>query len=188
MLKIQLCLVLLLAVSSTLAQNAPAPSKSLVGQKLKPWKIERRLWTNTPSSVWLGGTKGHVTVIEFFRISCSHCQDAAPSRRALFEKFSSRGVKMIGFQSPGGTFPDSGNPENNWSQVKATVKEWKLPYPVAFDRDRQLFNSYRLAFYPTVVVLDESGVVRFEQTGFTAEKDASLKRAIEALLQESQDR
>lgn len=180
--KIQLLLLVLFAASPSIAQSASPSPPSLVGQEFKPWKIERRLWTNTASSVWLGGLKGHVVVLDFFRTGCVHCKRAAPSRRALFQRFRSRGVKIIGFHSPGGNFPEADNPENNWTQVKATINQWKLPYPVAFDRDRQLFNSYGFEFFPTVLVLDEKGVVRFEQTGFTAEKDASLNRAIESLL------
>jgi len=163
------------------AQTTPSPSP--VGQQAKRWSVPRHLWMNTTKPIWLGGLQGHIVVLDFFRIRCAHCQLSAPSRRALFEKFSPQGVKMIGFESPGEPL-DATNPETDWAQVQATVKQWQLPYPIAFDDKRQLFRSYGFDYFPSIVVLDSKGVVRFYQTGYTAKKQQELEQAVSALVEE----
>ena len=145
------------------------------------WIIPKKQWTNTPAPIWLGGLRGNVTVIEFFRINCSHCQDAAPSRRALHNKYGKRGLKMVGFQSPG-DFSNPGNAENDWRKVKLKIKDWGLTYPIAFDKDRAFFDKNELKFYPTVVVLDKKGIVRFQQTGYTPAKVKALDAFVGQML------
>lgn len=155
--------------------------QNLLGKKLAGWIVPQKYWMNTPQPVWLGGLQGQITVIEFFRINCSHCQDAAPSREAFYRKYRARGLKMIGFHSPG-IIADSTNPENIWSDVKTTVKQWNLTYPIAFDKDRAFFNKNDFRFYPTVLVLDRKGVVRFQQTGYSPEKAKNLEQFVGEIL------
>ena len=155
--------------------------KSLQDKSFGGWVIPQRGWTNTPQPVWLGGLKGHVTVIEFFRINCSHCQDAAPARRALYRKYRKQGLKMIGFQSPGDV-GNAANAENDWRQVKLQIKKWNLTYPIAFDKNRAFFDKNDLMFYPTVLVLDKQGIVRFQQTGYSDEKARELERVVAKML------
>jgi len=181
--KTRLLLGILLASLAIPACAQTTPSPSPVGQEAKRWVVPRHLWMNTPKPIWLGGLQGHIVVVDFFRILCIHCEDSAPSRRALFEKFSPQGVKMVGFQSAG-LYLDPKNPENDWAQVQATVKRWGLPYPIAFDEKSQLFRSYNFGFYPTVLVLDSKGVVRFYQSGYTAKKQQELEQAVSTLVEE----
>jgi thiol-disulfide isomerase/thioredoxin len=170
------------------AQSAPPPGPEsialysdpsrYIGKPAPHWIIPGRYWTNTRHAVWLGGLEGNVTVIEFFRIGCSHCQDAAPSREALFRKYRGRGLKMVGFQSPGKVDSD----ELNWTVVKRTVHKWGLTYPIAFDANDKLFKSYGLGVYPTVVVLDRKGIVRFYRVGYSAVWAQELDAAVAGLL------
>ena len=114
-----------------------SPLAPLVGKAAPRWVISKKNWTNSPNAIWLGGLTGHVTVIEFLRINCSHCQDAVPARRMLYLKYHKLGMEMVGFQSPG-DINDPNNSENDWKQVKRTIAAWQLPYPIAFDSKRAL--------------------------------------------------
>ena len=90
---------------------------------------------------------------------------------------------MVGFQSPG-DIDDPQNTENDWSRVKRTLRDWQLPYPIAFDSKRALFDRYGLQFYPSILVLDREGVVRFQQSGFDEKKAKDLDAAISRMLEE----
>lgn len=91
---------------------------------------------------------------------------------------------MIGFQSPANTHePD--NTENNWNHVKRTVADWQLPYPIAFDKDRVMFDKYGLNLFPTILVLDKKGIVRFQQVGYTPEKAEQLDQFLAQLFKTS---
>lgn len=168
-------------VQTVVPSTAPDDTQNLVGKKFDGWIIAQKYWTNTPEAIWLGGLQDQVTVIDFFRINCTHCQDAAPSREALYLKYRARGLKMVGFHSPG-IIADINNPENIWSDVKDTVKQWKLTYPIAFDKDRAFFDKNKFCYYPTVLVLDRKGVVRFQQTGYSPEKAKELDQFVGGIL------
>ena len=157
--------------------------QDLEGQPFGGWVIPQKYWTNTRQPIWLGGLQGKVTVIEFFRIGCSHCQDAAPSRRALYRKYHGRGLKMVGFQSPGDT-KNAANAENDWHKVKLQIKKWGLTYPIAFDKNRAFFDKNDLMFYPTVLVLDKKGIVRLQQTGYSDEGAQKLEQIVANLLKQ----
>ncbi len=158
-------------------------NKNLEGQRLGGWVIPRKYWTNTRQPVWLGGLQGKVTVIDFFRIGCSHCQDAVPARRALYRKYHASGLQMVGFQSPGDT-SNAANSENDWHKVKLQIQKWGLTYPIAFDKNRSFFDKNALMFYPTILVLDKKGVVRLQQTGYSDKNNKELDELIAKLLKQ----
>ena len=160
---------------------APEATRNLLGKPFPNWLVSKNYWMNTPEPIWLGGLRGDVTVIEFFRINCSHCQDAAPARRALYEKYRGRGLKMVGFHSPG-IIGDLTDDENKWEKVKVEVKKWGLNYPIAFDQNRAFFDKNEFRFYPTVVVLDGKGIVSFQQTGYSPAKAAELDAFVGQML------
>lgn len=161
--------------------SAPDATQNLIGKKLNGWIVPQKYWANTPQPIWLGGLQDQITVIEFFRINCTHCQDAAPSREALYRKYRARGLKMVGFHSPG-IIGDTKDDENKWDKVKVEVKKWGLTYPIAFDKDRAFFDKNEFRFYPTVLVLDRKGIVRFQQTGYSPEKAKDLDAFVGEIL------
>jgi thiol-disulfide isomerase/thioredoxin len=124
--------------------------------------------------------KGHVTLIEFFRINCPHCsQEAAPLLKKLHAKYSSRGLKIIAFHAPG----KSPN-EHDWKQVRTVLeKEWNSPYPVAFDEGGKLFRGkFNGAWYPTILVLDRNLTVKLAQIGLTPESAKQVEKQIQQEL------
>ena len=88
---------------------------------------------------------------------------------------------MVGFHSPG-IIGDLTDDENKWEKVKVEVKKWGLNYPIAFDQNRAFFDKNEFRFYPTVVVLDGKGIVRFQQTGYSPEKAAELDAFVGQML------
>jgi len=153
-------------------------SMNLVGQRAPSWRFARSSWINTRRPIRWSKLAGRVTVIEFSRIDCSHCQAVAPSRRALHRKYRKRGPRMIGFQSPG-----ISPAENSWPKVRAVVRQWKLTYPIAFDDRRTVMKKFGQNTYPAVFVLDRKGIVRFQQSGESPEKQAELDRFVDQMLQ-----
>lgn len=179
------------------AQTPPTPEQStppkappvniklnaLKGQAPPAWNIAAPLWANTPAPISLASLKGSVAIVEFWRIGCSHCEEAAPFLTALYTQYKPRGLKMVTLHAAGNT-ADPLNPENNWNLVKTKIKEWGITYPVAYDQDGQLFKeSYGGNTFPTMLVLNRAGKVVFIQTGHTlktqklliAELDKQLK-------------
>jgi thiol-disulfide isomerase/thioredoxin len=168
-----------LGQSETPAPYEPDPPPvKLVGKTAQAWNVPAEFWMNTSQPIAMQDVKGHVTVLEFWRVGCPHCEDAVPSMNALYRKYQSRGLKMVAFQSPS-NIPS----ENVWSTVQATVRRWKIAYPVAFDKNGALFKKYNGHIYPTLMVIDGGGAIRYLQTGHSQEKAQSLDRMVAQVLQ-----
>jgi thiol-disulfide isomerase/thioredoxin len=151
------------------------PTKGpLVGKPAAAWNIPAGSWMNTPQPISLQDVKGHITILEFFRIECPHCEDAVPFMRSLYTKYKPQGLRMVTFQSPG-----DAPVENDWSKVQATLRRWKVTYPVAFDKNADLFvEKYKGDTYPTTLVIDEKGIIRYQETGYGEDTAKALESFI----------
>lgn len=186
---VAIVLVLVGMVGYRASQNPPAPTSTpdeppaststplppdpkvqwLVGKAPPAWNIPAPLWMNS-KPVSLADLKGSIAIIEFFRIKCSHCEEAAPVMTRLYQMFREKQLKMVAIQAPG-TVPE----ENDWKQVQRTVRDWGVTYPVAFDEGGKIFkNKYSGNTYPTVLALDRQGIVRLAYTGHSQEKAKAL--------------
>jgi thiol-disulfide isomerase/thioredoxin len=156
-------------------QPSEDPAKSfLLGKPAPAWNIPAGSWMNTPQPISLEDVKGHITLLEFFRIECPHCRQAVPFMHSLYSKYQPQGLKIVTFQSPG-----KAPAENDWSTVQATVRRWSIPYPVAFDKNSALFKGkYNGKAFPTVFVLDEKGIIRFRLIGLHNGRSQALENVI----------
>jgi len=177
--------------AKTEAQATPAPDPSnqeWIGKTPPAWDTNKiKDWTNS-KPMKLSDLKGSVAVIEFWRANCSHCEEAAPFLNAMYQQFKPHGLKMVSFQSPAPTnVNDPSSVEGNWSKVLGFVRAHKLTYPVAFDRDGTLFmKDYKGTLYPTIMVLDKQGIIRYRQTGHDARKAAALQEFLHQLMPEAE--
>jgi thiol-disulfide isomerase/thioredoxin len=168
----------------------PAPivavqADSMVGKPAPAWNIKPTQWANTPKPISLNELKGNVTLLEFWRVGCSHCRDTAPYMEKVFETFKPKGLKIVTFQSPGNS-REPANPELSWPAVQSTIREWGIKYPVAFDEGAKLFKTkYHGASYPTLFLLDRNGIIRYVCAGnpiFTATREADFLKALYKVL------
>ena len=138
-------------------------------------------WQNSSQAVTVDSLKGQPALIEFFRIGCSHCQEAAPFMEALYQRYHPRGLKMVAVQSPA-DYKDLTNEETQWPKVQDWIKVAGLTYPVAMDKDSAYFQgSIKGEYYPTTLISDASGVIVYGQTGHDAEKSMRLAVELEKL-------
>ena len=157
-----------------------------VGQKLASAKLPEwpnlGPWDNTKQAIPLGSLKGKPTLIEFFRINCSHCQDAAPFMEMLYKRYHPRGLNMVAVQSPG-NYKDPTNEETQWPKVQDWIKAGGLTYPVAMDKDSAYFQgTIKGTTYPTVMVANADGTIVGAHTGHDVEKGIDLAVELEKLL------
>ena len=139
-------------------------------------------WQNTKKPIALGSLKGKPSLIEFFRINCSHCQEAAPFMEMLYQRYQPRGLNMVAVQTPG-LYKDPQNEETQWPKVQDWIRAAGLTYPVAMDKNSAYFQgTIKGTFYPTVMITDAKGRVIEAHTGHDIEKAISLAVELEKLL------
>lgn len=155
-----------------------APQINLVGKPVPNWSVPADSWMNTKKPIAPADFKGSVTLLEFFRIGCSHCQEAAPMMEELYKKYSPRGMKMVALQAPG-----VDPAESDWANVQTTLKNWGVEYPIGFDKDSKIFKgSFGGLSYPSVYLIDKTGVIRYQHTGHTDQKVKDLVAALDKLM------
>src|SRR5262249_48721231 len=76
-----------------------------------------------------GGSKRQGPGCRFLAYSCSNCLRSLPYARAWYEKYKDQGLVVIGVHTPEFAF------EKNIGNVKKTVTDLKLEFPIAIDND-----------------------------------------------------
>lgn len=115
-------------------------------------------WVNS-KPMTLQTLKGKVVVIDFWAIWCSPCRAALPEVKKLAAKYkANKGVFVMGLHD-----------STTWeSELIKFAKKEGITYPLAIDKtssNTQSFGQTALQYgiegIPTVVVIDQKGVVRY---------------------------
>jgi thiol-disulfide isomerase/thioredoxin len=170
--------------SDVAGQQLSPQLQKVVGTQPLPWSIPQNQWVNAPKPISPEDIKGSVTVIEFWRMGCSHCRDAVPFMEELYSRYKDKGLKIVTFHSPG--LLNATNEETDWKKVQAFIKANNIQYPVAFDTNRQIKDKYTKAYqidlYPFVLLVDKSGTIRYANTGFDEMKARRLAEEVDKLI------
>ena len=97
-----------------------------------------------------------------------------PQLRAWNARYARKGLTIVGVHSP----------EFFWEQsparVKAAVEELGISYPVVQDNGFAIWKRYGTRYWPTTVLVDRRGVVRYYHIGEGAyqECEAMIQRLL----------
>ena len=99
--------------------------------------------------------KGKVVVLDFWGTWCGPCVASVPELRNLYKRYSKEpSFVLIGISSD--------FDEQVWR--KFTEKN-QMVWPQYRDKDRKIQNAFNIRAYPTYIVIDHEGVVRFQSSG-----------------------
>jgi len=116
--------------------------------------------------------KGKVVLLDFWGTWCPPCVESLPGLRELNKKFAKdTSFVMISVSSDGD--------EDKWKDF--IVKE-KMVWVQYLDRDRKVQRAFRVDRFPTYIVLDPEGVIRYRSYGLSENKEASLEDAVKKQL------
>ena len=102
------------------------------------------------STVKFDDLRGQPAVLVFWTAWCPSCKEEAPHVNELAAKFEPRGVRVLGI-----------NIQDSPARLAGGVKEFGIKYEVASDADAAVARRYKVVGTPTIVFLDEQGVVRY---------------------------
>jgi peroxiredoxin len=112
--------------------------------------------------------RGKVVLLDFWGTWCPPCVASVPSLRDLYKKYSKEAPFLIIGVS-------SDSDEDKW---RAFTAENKMVWPQYLDRDRNIQRAFSVRAFPTYILLDHEGIVRFRVTGLSFEREAALSDAI----------
>ena len=112
--------------------------------------------------------RGKVVVLDFWGTWCPPCVESIPSLRSLHKKFSKEpSFVLIGVSSD--------SDEETWS---AFIDKEKMIWPQYLDRKREVQRMFGVRAFPTYIVIDAEGIMRFRSVGTSWERSAYLNDAI----------
>jgi thiol-disulfide isomerase/thioredoxin len=148
------------------------PSTTLaVGQTAPEFSV------NTNAGPFDLATVSSPVFLEVFATWCPHCQHEVPIVDALAHKYAGQ-VAFVGVTgSPYGL--DGSSPENQ-ADVNDWVAKLGVTYPVAFDQDLTVANTYLQGGYPTLVLIGKNKKIAMITSGEIPL--ATLEKGIDGLL------
>jgi hypothetical protein len=97
-----------------------------------------------------------------------------PQLRAWDERYAREGLTIVGVHSPEFFW------EKPLASVRTAVEELGISYPVVQDNDFVIWKRYGTRYWPTAVLMDRRGVVRYYHIGEGAyqEFEAMIQRLL----------
>jgi thiol-disulfide isomerase/thioredoxin len=107
----------------------------------------------------LANLRGRVVVVHFWTFGCINCIHNYPIYKAWQEKYTGKGVTIIGVHTP-----EFAN-EADVARIRAKARENGLKFPIAVDNDRSVWNSWGNRYWPSIYLVDKKGQIRYRWEG-----------------------
>lgn len=118
--------------------------------------------------ITLEDLRGKVVVLDFWGTWCPPCVESVPALRTLHKKFSKEpSFVLIGVSTD--------QEEEVWRSF--TTKE-RMIWPQFWDREHRVVRAFNVRAFPTYIVIDHEGIIRFRSSGTSWERSAFLTDAI----------
>lgn len=82
-----------------------------------------------------------------------------PSLRVWHETYGADGLVVIGNHYPEFSY------ERDLQNLTEALGKLEIPYAVAQDNDRQTWGAYGIRYWPTLVLIDKRGNIRYTHIG-----------------------
>ena len=138
----------------------------------EPFAPDFSLTTAGGEYISLDDLRGKVVVLDFWGTWCPPCVASLPGLRDLNKRYSKdSSFVMISVSSD--------SDEDKW---KAFITQEKMVWHQFFDRDRTIQRAFAVHAFPTYIVLDHEGVIRYRGTGLSLDKESALEDAVRKQL------
>lgn len=120
--------------------------------------------------------RGKVVLLDFWGTWCPPCRESVPVVRNLQKKYTGKNLQIVGISSD--------DDEQVWQTfIKAQQMTWSEYIDVRGD----VLQAFGIDSFPTYIVLDKDGVIRFRQSGFGEGTQDELEEAINKALKRESD-
>jgi peroxiredoxin len=119
--------------------------------------------------ITLEDLRGKVVVLDFWGTWCPPCVESVPELRNLHKRYAKEGVPfvLIGISSD--------SDEEEWKEF---TEKNKMIWPQYRDKDRRIQSAFGVRSFPTYILIDHEGIVRFRSVGLSWTSAADLSEAI----------
>jgi thiol-disulfide isomerase/thioredoxin len=143
-------------------------------------EAEEREAINKPAAQWettdlegkkhsLSDYRGKVVVLDFWYSGCVPCIKAMPEIEEIAEQFRGKPVVVLGM-----------NTDMDEKDARSVVDKLKLNYPTL--KAQGLIEKYNVQGFPTLVIVDQKGVIRGWHLGYPTNLQDEVSKTINGLL------
>jgi thiol-disulfide isomerase/thioredoxin len=125
-------------------------------------------WINSPP-LTIDGLRGRVVLVEFWTFGCYNCKNVIPTLREWHARYAAHGLTIVGVHCPEFTW------ERPFDKVVGAVRDLAIRYAVVQDNDFAVWTRYGVRAWPTLVLVDKRGVVRYRHIGEGAYEDTEAR-------------
>jgi len=129
---------------------------------------EFSITTSDGQYIALEDLSGKVVLLDFWGTWCAPCVASVPSLRNLHKRYEKEAsFVMIGISS-----------DTEVEEWRAFTAKNQMVWPQYWDRDRRVQRAFEVRAFPTYILIDHEGIVRFRSSGTSWERSANLDDAI----------
>ncbi len=170
------------AVSNTEIPPSPVPpTEAVFVADLPDWgaapELTNTVWLNTDQPLRLADLGGKVVLLDMWTFGCINCINVIPSLREWHQTYADQGLVIIGNHYPEFSY------EHDLNNLRDALVRLDVPYVVAQDNDGATWRAYNNRYWPTLILIDKRGHIRYRHIGEGA-YDVT-EQAIQDLLAES---
>ena len=121
-------------------------------------EFAKGVWINS-DPLTLDKLRGRVVVVEFWTFGCFNCRNTLPAIKDWDTKYRDRGLTVVGVHTP------ETESEYSIDNLRKEVPALGIKYPVLTDNDYQTWKAYGVEAWPTILVVDKQGRVRWLHVG-----------------------
>ncbi|QFU77225.1 TlpA family protein disulfide reductase [Halioglobus maricola] len=125
------------------------------------------------SNMRLSEHRGEVVLINFWASWCGPCRQEMPELERLQQQYHDLGFTVFGI-----------NVEQDREAADRTLKDIPVTFPVLFDVENTVSETYGVDAMPATVLVDRNGVIRFAHRGYKPGYEQLYEEQIRALLRE----
>jgi cytochrome c biogenesis protein CcmG, thiol:disulfide interchange protein DsbE len=152
--------------------SAPGSGGSFIGQPAPALAAK----TIDGDDLSLADLRGQVVLVNVWATWCKPCTKELPELAKLHRELRPQGFSVLGV---------SVDKRQLLEKVRAEVLRFELEYPMLFDPESRAIVPWKVAGYPTSVLVGRDGTVRWRRDGMIHPNDPELAKQLEAALAES---
>jgi thiol-disulfide isomerase/thioredoxin len=156
-----------------------AEARRMVANPLRaraPFAPDFSFTTTQNQAVSNAALRGKVVLVDFWGTWCPPCRASVPALRNLNKKYSGKAFQLVSVSSD--------DDEDVW---KTFVKAERMDWFQYIDLPGNVLHAFKVDSFPTFIVLDKDGVIRFRQSGEGPETEGELEDAINKYLKRESD-
>jgi len=123
-----------------------------------PEFIDADHWLNSPP-LTMDSLHGKVVLVEFWTRECINCIHVLPHTKALYEKYASKGLVIVGVHTP------EYDEERDLVSLRDAIGKYQITWPVAVDNSYRIWNAYGNRYWPAVYLIDQNGRIVYHYVG-----------------------